>query len=77
MCSLASPCKAMQNDVEITLRYQFETRRAKFCESRDLDMSGPANASPGGQVLVSKAGFCFFLRNYSFPLFINKFMNSE
>ena len=29
-------------------------------KSRDLDMSGPAKASPGGQVLVNKAGFPFF-----------------
>ena len=28
-------------------------------ESQNLDMSGPAKASPGGQVLVSKAGFSF------------------
>ena len=43
-------------------------------KSRDLDMSGPAKTSPGGQVLVSKAGFCFyFFRNYTFTSFINQF----
>ena len=37
-------------------------------------MSGPAKTSPGGQVLVSKAGFClYFFRNYTFPFFISKF----
>ena len=47
--------------------------RIKLDQSRDLDMSGPAKTSPGGQVLVSKAGFCFiFFRNYTFPFVISK-----
>ena len=35
-------------------------------------MSGPAKASPRGQVLVSRAGFYFFLRHYTFATLINK-----
>ena len=38
-----------------------------------LDMSGLAKASPGGQVLVSKADFSFlFSRNYILSIFISK-----
>ena len=52
----------MQNDFEITSKSQFGTRNVRnLTKSRHLDMSGPAKASPGGQVLASKACFPFFL----------------
>ena len=72
----ASPRKTMQNHLEISAKTLFGTRNVpNWTKSRDLDMSGPAKTSPGGQVLVSKAGFCFyFFRNYTFPFFINKFI---
>ena len=72
----ASPAKAMQNHLEISSKTLFWTRNVpNWTKSRDLDMSGPAKTSPGGQVLVSKAGFCFyFFRNYTFPFFISKFI---
>ena len=39
-------------------------------------MSGPAKTSPGGQVLVSKAGFCFyFFQKLHLSIFINKFIS--
>ena len=51
----------MQNYLEITSKSQFGIRNVgNWTKSRNLDMSGPAKASPGGQVLVSKAGFLFF-----------------
>jgi len=57
----ASPRKTMQNHYEITSKTQFWTRNvANWTESRHLDMSRPAKASPGGQLLVSKAGSPFF-----------------
>ena len=34
--------------------------RCEILPTLTSDMSGPAKASPGGQVLVSKAGFPFF-----------------
>ena len=39
-------------------------------KSRDLDMSGAAKASPGGQVLVSKTGFYLFSEIIPFLLLI-------
>ena len=46
-----------------------------FSNSRDLVMSGPAKTSPGGQVLVGKASFCFYsFRDYTFPYFVIKFV---
>ena len=56
----------MQNHLEITSKSLFWTRSVqKYTKTLTLVMSGPAKASPGGQVLVSKAGFpFFFLRNY-------------
>ena len=54
----------------------FWTRSVRnWTKSRKSDMSGPAKASPGGQVLVSKAGFPFFsFRNYTFPICISTFI---
>ena len=66
----------MQNHLEISSKTLFWTRNVlDWTKSRDLDMSGPAKTSPGGQVLVSKAGFCFyFFRNYTCSFFISKFI---
>ena len=48
----------MQNDYEITSKSQFWIRSVRrWTNSRNLDMSGPAKASPGGQVVVSEADF--------------------
>ena len=57
------------------VKSQFGSRNVQnFMKSRDLDMSGRAKVSLGGQVLVSK-GFPFaFLRYYTFPIFINNFI---
>ena len=60
----ASPCKAMQNHLEIQSKSQFWTRSVRnWTKSLTSVLSGPAKASPGGpggQVLVSKASFPFF-----------------
>jgi len=46
-----------------------------FIESRNFNMSGPAKASPGGQILVSGAGFFFFFSEFTpFLLLIRKFL---
>ena len=47
--SLASPCKTMQNHMEITSKTLVWIRSVRnlLVKSRDLDMSGPAKASPG------------------------------
>ena len=38
-----------------------------FMTYLNLDMSGPAKASPEGEVRVSKVGFYYFLRHYILP----------
>ena len=44
-------------------------------KSRDFEMSGPAKASLGEEVLVNKAGvYVAPLRNYTFSFFITIFM---
>ena len=44
-------------------------------KSRVLDMSGPAKASPGGQVLTAnQRKYFYFSRNYTFPFFISRFI---
>ena len=48
----------------------------KLTKSRDLDMSGPAKASPGGQVLVSKADFYLFFLKIT-PCFYHFSMKSH
>ena len=56
---LVSPRKAMQNHYEIMPKSHFYIRNVRFLmKSRDLNMSGPAKASSGGQVFVR--GFCLF-----------------
>ena len=61
----ASPRKTMQIHYEITSEFQAWTRNVRtWNKSRDLDMSGPAKTSPGGQVLVSRAGL-IFSQNYN------------
>ena len=60
-CFWAFPCKTMQNHLEISSKTQFWTRSVRnWTKTLTSVMSGPAKASPGGQVLVSKAGFPFF-----------------
>ena len=50
----------MQNHSEITSKTKFGTRNVrKLTKTLTSDMSGPAKASPGGQVLDSKAGIYF------------------
>ena len=67
----APPRKTMQNDLEITSKIQLCFRNVRnWTETLTSDMSGPAKASPGGQILVSKASFLFFFfRNYTFSIF--------
>ena len=59
-------------------RNHFGIRNVRIhMKSRDLDMSGPAKASPRGQVLVNKAVvtlFLFFFRYYTFPFVITTFI---
>ena len=68
------PRKTMQNHVEITSTSQLWTRNVRsWTKSLNLDMSGPAKASPGGQVHVSKMGFSFvFLQKLHLSIFISK-----
>ena len=64
---------------------QFWTQNVRnWTETLTSDMSGPAKASPGGEVLVSKAGFyflsqklhlsCSYYLNHSFK---SKFLNPK
>ena len=51
----------MQNHLEISSKTQFWIRNMRnWTKTLTSVMSGPATASPGGQVLVSKAGFLSF-----------------
>ena len=55
----------MQNHLEISSRTLFWTRNVpNWTKSRELDMSGPAKTSPGGQVLVAKPCLYFFLLDF-------------
>ena len=60
----------MQNHHEVTSNSLYP-KRDSFDESWNLDMSGPAWASLGGQILVSRVWFSFvFLpRTYTFPFY--------
>ena len=59
----------MQNHLKISSKSQFWIQNMRnWTKTLTLDMSGPAKASPGGQVLVSKADSSFFLlRKINFP----------
>ena len=67
----------MQNHLEISLKEKsvLDPKHAKLDQKSDFGHVRTPQTSPGGQVLVSKASFClYFLRNYTFPFFINKFI---
>ena len=61
---VSKPCFlsfSTQNHYETTSKRQFWSRNVRnWTTSLTSDMSGPAKASTGGQILVSKAGFSFF-----------------
>ena len=66
----------MQNHYVISSKYHFWTRNVpNWTKTLTSVMSRPAKTCPGGQVLVSKADFCFYyFRNYTFPFFIINLM---
>ena len=71
----ASPRKTMQNDLEIISKSKLWTRNVQnLTKSRNLDMSGPAKTCPAGQVLTANQRKYFFLKNYTFPSFVSKFI---